>query len=73
ILPRFQILVVGKSGVGKSSLISHAFGVEKEIVAHNKPGEAHIDKELISSQNKRFVLHDSKGFEPGDEDNLEIV
>ncbi|KAG1898832.1 uncharacterized protein F5891DRAFT_440057 [Suillus fuscotomentosus] len=71
--PRFRILVIGKSGVGKSSLISQAFGVEKEIVAHNKPGEAHIDKELISSRNERFVLHDSKGFEPGEEDNLEIV
>ncbi|KAG1802405.1 hypothetical protein EV424DRAFT_1494455 [Suillus variegatus] len=71
--PRFRILVIGKSGVGKSSLISHAFGVEKEIIADDKPGEANIDRELISTRNERFVLHDSKGFEPGDEDNLEIV
>ncbi|KAG2355913.1 hypothetical protein BDR07DRAFT_1424802, partial [Suillus spraguei] len=28
---------------------------------------------FISPQNDKFVLHDSKGFEPGDENNLEIV
>ncbi|KAG2081993.1 uncharacterized protein F5147DRAFT_735147 [Suillus discolor] len=71
--PRFRILVIGKTGVGKSSLISNAFGVEKQIVAHDKPGDASIDDEFISSQNNRFVLHDSKGFEPGDKDNLKIV
>ncbi|KAG1898888.1 uncharacterized protein F5891DRAFT_442436 [Suillus fuscotomentosus] len=71
--PRFRILVIGKAGVGKSSLISQAFGVEKDMVAHDRPGQADIDQELISPRNKRFVLHDSKGFEPGDEDNFKIV
>ncbi|KAG1908902.1 uncharacterized protein F5891DRAFT_32353 [Suillus fuscotomentosus] len=71
--PRFRILVIGKTGVGKSSLIGSAFRVGKEIVAHNKPGDANIDDEVISSQNDRFVLHNSKGFEPGDQDNLKIV
>ncbi|KAG1798603.1 uncharacterized protein HD556DRAFT_194633 [Suillus plorans] len=72
-LPTYPRTVLGKTGVGKSSLISDAFGVEKEIVAHDKPGDATIDDEFISSQNDRSVLHDSKGFEPGDEDNLKIV
>ncbi|KAG1810388.1 uncharacterized protein HD556DRAFT_49062 [Suillus plorans] len=71
--PRFRILVIGKAGVGKSSLISQVFGVEKEIVAHDKPGQADINKEFISLRNNKFVLHDSKGFEPGDEDNLKKV
>ncbi|KAG2137846.1 uncharacterized protein EDB93DRAFT_1301477 [Suillus bovinus] len=71
--PRFRILVIGKSGVGKSSLISYAFGVEKNIISENQPGAADIEKELKSPQNKRFVLHDSKGFEAGDRYNLEIV
>lgn len=73
ICPRFRILVIGKTGVGKSSLINHAFGVEKALTSDDKPGEANIDTEFISNQNDRFVLHDSKGFEPGDEDNLKIV
>ncbi|KAG1858794.1 hypothetical protein DFJ58DRAFT_781762 [Suillus subalutaceus] len=73
ICPRFRILVIGKTGVGKSSLINHAFGVEKALTSDDKPGGANIDTEFISNQNDKFVLHDSKGFEPGDEDNLKIV
>ncbi|KAG1807533.1 hypothetical protein EV424DRAFT_1350647, partial [Suillus variegatus] len=50
----FRILVIGKSGLGKSSLISYAFGVGKEIFAHNKlVGKANINKELISPRNER--------------------
>ncbi|KAG2052520.1 hypothetical protein BDR06DRAFT_957503 [Suillus hirtellus] len=72
--PRFRILVIGKVGVGKSSLIDQVFGVDKQqIVEHDKPGEAIIDKEFTSPENNRFVLHDSKGFEPGEVENLTIV
>ncbi|KAG1813467.1 hypothetical protein EV424DRAFT_1514830 [Suillus variegatus] len=75
--PQFRILVIGKTGVGKSSLINHVFGVDTTVentsVAHDKPGEASINDEFVSSQNDRFVLHDSKGFEPGEQDNLKIV
>ncbi|KAG1887924.1 uncharacterized protein F5891DRAFT_987990 [Suillus fuscotomentosus] len=63
-----------KTGVGKSSLIDHVFGVgERTIVEHDRPGEACIDDEFTSRENDRFVLHDSKGFEPGEEKNLKIV
>ncbi|KAG2114996.1 hypothetical protein BD769DRAFT_1642260 [Suillus cothurnatus] len=71
--PQFRILVIGKTGVGKSSLINYAFGVQNATASHNKPGEVSIDQELISPQNNKFILHDSKGFEPGEEVNLEIV
>ncbi|KAG2034763.1 hypothetical protein BDR03DRAFT_1013208 [Suillus americanus] len=73
ICPRFRILVIGKTGVGKSSLINHAFGVHEAIASTHKPGEADIDHEFFSPQNDRFVLHDSKGFEPGEEGNVNIV
>ncbi|KAG2072221.1 hypothetical protein BDR04DRAFT_1013812, partial [Suillus decipiens] len=61
------------TGVGKPSLINHAFAVEKAVASHDKPGEASIDHEFTSPQNDKFVLHDSQGFEPGDEGNLKIV
>jgi hypothetical protein len=44
-----------------------------QLVSHIKPGEADIDKEFSSEQNKFFFLHDSKGFEPGDTTTFDIV
>ena len=40
---------------------------------HYEPGEANIDTPLCSKLNDRFVLHDSKGFEAGEDDNLSNV
>ena len=37
------------------------------------PGEASIDQEFVSDENKYFVLHDSKGFEPGNNTNFELA
>ncbi|KAI6008040.1 hypothetical protein EDC04DRAFT_2907343 [Pisolithus marmoratus] len=73
ICPRVRILVVGKSGVGKSSLISRIFGVETASAANVGPGVADIEQEFTSPQNDRLVLHDSRGFELGDGGNYEIV
>ncbi|OJA15020.1 hypothetical protein AZE42_08708 [Rhizopogon vesiculosus] len=70
---RCRILVIGKTGVGKSSLIHDAFGVRTVLASNGRPGKANIDTEHISEQDNKFVLHDSKGFEPGDEDNVRIV
>ncbi|KAH8998267.1 hypothetical protein EDB86DRAFT_825885 [Lactarius hatsudake] len=72
-IERFRILVVGRSGVGKSSLINCVFGIHDASVAHYKPGESDIRQEFVSPENQYFVLHDSKGFEPGDLSNYETV
>ncbi|OAX34157.1 kinase-like protein [Rhizopogon vinicolor AM-OR11-026] len=73
ICPRFRILGIGKTGVGKSSLINHAFGVQKALASNEQPGQANIENEHISEQNDKFVLHDSNGFEPGEGGNVQIV
>ena len=44
-----------------------------QLVSHVKPGEADINEEFSSEQNKFFFLHDSKGFEPGDTATFDIV
>ena len=36
-------------------------------------GKADIEVGLESTVNERFILHDSLGFEPGDEDNYQTV
>ena len=36
-------------------------------------GVADIDQEFVSPTNKRFVVHDSLGFEAADEQNMDIV
>jgi len=58
-------------------LINKVFGVEDSEaltkVSHDRPGEADINTEIHHSSNDRFILHDSKGFEPGEGANLNIV
>ncbi|KAG8833472.1 hypothetical protein FRC17_010647 [Serendipita sp. 399] len=73
ICPKFRILLIGKTGVGKSSLINEAFGVDDASVSNLSPGKADIEKEIISKKNPQFVLHDSRGFEPGEQDTFETV
>ncbi|KAJ7279522.1 hypothetical protein C8J57DRAFT_1303523 [Mycena rebaudengoi] len=70
---RFRILSVGRSGAGKSSLINCVFNIDDAKVSHSKPGEAEIYSEITSESNQRFVLHDSKGFEPSTRDTFDIV
>lgn len=70
---QFRILSVGRSGVGKSSLINCVFGIRNASVSHYKPGVSDIDQEHVSQDNGYFVLHDSQGFEPGDLSNFRIV
>ncbi|ESK81097.1 hypothetical protein Moror_13360 [Moniliophthora roreri MCA 2997] len=72
---RFRILLVGNTGVGKSSLVKNVFNLDtKDIdIQHDRPGEADINRSYESDANPRFILHDSKGFEPGSENTWDAV
>ncbi|KAK7063391.1 G domain-containing protein [Favolaschia claudopus] len=69
--PKLRVLVVGKSGTGKSSLINHVFGIKQQVVSHQARGVCNINDEITSPDNSRLILHDSMGFEPGQATNLQ--
>jgi hypothetical protein len=54
-------------------LINRVFGITEAKVSEYAPGEASIEQEFVSDENKYFVLHDSKGFEPGDNTNFDLA
>ncbi|KAJ8094332.1 hypothetical protein PM082_006872 [Marasmius tenuissimus] len=71
--PKFRILVIGKSGAGKSSLINSTFNVNTAKVSHELAGVSDINSEITSEQNSRFILHDSQGFAHDEVDNYKTV
>ncbi|EIW77701.1 hypothetical protein CONPUDRAFT_156887 [Coniophora puteana RWD-64-598 SS2] len=70
---RFRILVAGKTGGGKSSLINGIFGTKLAAESEYTRGEATIENAFESDANRRFVLHDSMGYEAGKTDNFDKV
>ncbi|KAL4065486.1 hypothetical protein V8B97DRAFT_1162800 [Scleroderma yunnanense] len=71
--PHFRILMIGNTGVGKSSLIKSALGIDDACPAQDRWGESNIETPLYSKSNEHFVLHESNGFELGQNDNLSVV
>ncbi|KAL4081030.1 hypothetical protein J3A83DRAFT_4184925 [Scleroderma citrinum] len=72
--PRFRLLVMGKDGVGKSSLIGRAFKIRSLVESHELDAcqrEACIDTELIFQENDKVVLHNSRGPEADTTNSVE--
>ncbi len=65
--PIMNILLMGATGVGKSSLINALFGQEVAKAGIGKPVTQHLEKYV--DEEKGLILWDTKGIEPEDYQN----
>jgi GTPase SAR1 family protein len=70
----FRILVCGKTGVGKSTLINKVFGVEmtEESTTYSQ-GVHDINKAFESPNHPGLLIHDSRGWQAGSDDELDLI
>lgn len=63
---RTNVLIIGKSGVGKSSLVNYIFGCERQVVGVGAPVTPRGIKEFIYKYDEHFDIHiyDTWGLEP---------
>ena len=70
----FRILVCGKTGVGKSTLINKVFGVEMtEESTTYAQGEHDINKAFESPNHPGLLVHDSRGWQAGSDSELDLI
>ncbi|KIM58322.1 hypothetical protein SCLCIDRAFT_128390 [Scleroderma citrinum Foug A] len=85
----FRILVIGRSNAGKTTLLQRVCNttelpeifnskgekVKHSIVLHHTSlrGHHNIEDELIFQSNPGFIFHDSRGFEAGSVDELNVM
>ena len=70
----FRILVCGKTGVGKSTLINKVFGVEmtEESTSYTQ-GVHDINKAFESPNHPGLLVHDSRGWQAGSDKELDLI
>ncbi|KAJ9605010.1 hypothetical protein H2200_010399 [Cladophialophora chaetospira] len=70
----FRILVCGKTGVGKSTLINKVFGVEMTEESDSyKQGVHDINQAFESTNHPGLLIHDSRGWQAGSDKELDLI
>jgi GTPase SAR1 family protein len=70
----FRILVCGKTGVGKSTLINKVFGVEMtEESTTYAQGQHDINTAFESPNHPGLLVHDSRGWQAGSDTELDLI
>ncbi|KZS91929.1 hypothetical protein SISNIDRAFT_442811 [Sistotremastrum niveocremeum HHB9708] len=65
---RFRVLIVGRAGCGKTTILSRFCGANIADSPGEHRGLHRIDHELVSDKNPSFVAHDSRGAEAGSDE-----
>ncbi|KAI0285732.1 hypothetical protein BC826DRAFT_110579 [Russula brevipes] len=68
-----RILVVGKKGSGKSSLIKTVFKVKVPAALGRASGKPDINFEYRPDDNRYLIVHECSGFEQGDAQGLQAI
>ncbi|KAF8258134.1 hypothetical protein EI94DRAFT_1755521 [Lactarius quietus] len=69
---KFRILVVGKRGSGKSSLIKAIFKVDMTAAPERASGKADIDVEFRPQDNRYLIVHECSGLDYQAEDPQDL-
>ncbi|KAJ7241750.1 hypothetical protein C8J57DRAFT_72611 [Mycena rebaudengoi] len=75
---QFRVLIVGRANAGKTSILQRVCHTTDSPKIHkldptSERGEHNISDELVFTNHRGYVFHDSRGFENGDEEQLKIV
>ncbi|KDQ17220.1 hypothetical protein BOTBODRAFT_81905, partial [Botryobasidium botryosum FD-172 SS1] len=73
---RFRVLIIGRANAGKTTILRAVCGVDEEPVVYDEKdqrGLHNIEYSMIFPSNHRFVFHDSRGFESGTTEEVELV
>ncbi|GJE91865.1 GTPase domain-containing protein [Phanerochaete sordida] len=62
---RFRLLIIGKTGCGKTTILSKACGEDEAGKGSESRGVHNIEKALRFKNNDLLLVHDSEGFEAG--------
>ncbi|KAI9457260.1 hypothetical protein BJY52DRAFT_1150513 [Lactarius psammicola] len=81
---QFRVLIIGRANAGKTSILQRVCDTTESPIIYRgnekvtldpsiDRGEHKIDDELVFSNHRGYVFHDSRGIESGSEEELEIL
>lgn len=70
---RFRLLIIGKTGSGKTTILSKVCGEDVADAPSTCRGHHDIEKEIVFQNNDKLVAHDSEGFEAGKVEEVAVV
>ncbi|KAF8960039.1 hypothetical protein BDZ97DRAFT_1357343 [Flammula alnicola] len=85
---KFRVLIIGRANAGKTSILQRVCDTTESPVIYRRTGfneeqiqldpsmergEHSVEDELVFSNHEGYIFHDSRGFESGGNEELEIV